>query len=360
MACLAGITSQDVKESQDPDFLRTKKAVIQRYGKDALRQSWLQACKNLEDVTAEIAAKGNSIIPVLDTETILSAGGLNDSQREEVKRVGAFVFNGTIAEDETKKLYDELKKYVADNKAFIKAWPAASPSMLILYDSPVRNTLRAHPTHLQLQRLLNDLWHDKTDRTSSDPLVYHDVVRDRGPGQPFLGLGPHIDAGSLCRWADEGCLKTYDKIFAGMVNEHDCYDLGVRQDANPELFPGFAHSSVFRSFQGWTALTPTAPREGTIMVYPNVANAVAYMLLRPFFAPPTDPSEIMDAEKWTFDETGWFPGTIKASSQKSSRSSHPHLKLEQCLVHMPKLQPGDTVWWHSDVSRFSLSCAYPD
>ncbi|KAG9252435.1 uncharacterized protein F5Z01DRAFT_690670 [Emericellopsis atlantica] len=343
-------TSEGLKENRDPDFRSTKRAVIERYGADALRQSWLQVCKDLEHVTEEISNKGNSIIPIFETEKVLASGGFTECQRQEVKRIGAFVFKGVVPERETTKLYQELKGYIADNKDAVKGWPAESPSMLILYDSPTQNTLRAHPNQLRLQRLLNGLWHDKTGQTTSDPLVYHDGVRDRAPGQPFLGLGPHIDAGSLCRWADEGYLKAYDKIFAGKVHEHDCYDLAVRHLANQELFSGVAHSSVFRSFQGWTALTATAPREGTIMVYPNVASVIAYVLLRPFFIPPPDPDDVLDAEKWTLDEeTGFFPGTTKPNSQRLSRSSHPHLKLEKCLVHMPSIQPGDSVWWHSDL-----------
>jgi hypothetical protein len=345
-------TSGGPKYTQDADFLKTKKAVIERYGRDAIRESWLQVCEDLKGVTEEISSKGSSIIPIFDTEKVLAAGGLSDEESDEAKRVGCFVFRATIPSDEANKAYENLKEYLDDNKGLIQGWPAESPSMLILYDSPTQNFLRAHPRQLGVQRILNSLWHDKTGKTSSEPLVYYDGVRDRAPDQPFLGLGPHIDAGSLCRWADDGYLQTYDRIFSGKIREHDCYDLSVRQNANQEMFPGMAHSSVFRAFQGWTALTPTAPREGTIMVYPNVSSVIAYVLLRPFFTAPENPDDIMDATKWTFDgETGWFPGTTKPDSQRLSRSSHPHLRLEGCLVHMPKIQAGDSVWWHSDVSH---------
>jgi hypothetical protein len=88
------------------------------------------------------------------------------------------------------------------------------------------------------------------------------------------------------------------------------------------------------------------------------------MLLRPFFRPPMEEgADVMDPETWTLDDkTGWFPGTFKTQSQRLSRVSHPHLKLEECLVHMPKVNPGDTVWWHCDVSseplRHSSSICY--
>ena len=345
----AEYTSEDAASVKDPEFLAIKKSIIAEYGAEALRKSWIKVCKQLEAITDEIADKGNTIIPTFETSQVLD-DGFTAVQEQEIKRIGAFVCRGTVPATETTSLYSDLKQYVADNKDSIQAWPAESPSMLVLYNSPTQNALRSHPNHLKLQRKLNELWHDSTDETSPDPLVYLDGVRDRAPGQPFLGLGPHIDAGSLCRWADPTYRKVYGSIFSGEPDNHDPYDLGVRKNADQELYKGMAHSTVIRTFQGWTALTPTAPREGTIMVYPNIKTAIAYVLLRPFFTPPQDLAYIMDSEKWTLnDSTGWFPGTTKPDSQRLSRASHPHLRLEECMVYMPQINPGDTVWWHCDV-----------
>ncbi|KAJ4177394.1 hypothetical protein NW755_013880 [Fusarium falciforme] len=345
----AEYASEDAASVKDPEFLAIKKAIIAEYGAETLRRSWIKVCKQLEAITDEIADKGNTIIPTFETSQVLD-DGFTAVQEQEIKRIGAFVCRGTVSATETTSLYSDLKQYVADNKDSIQAWPAESPSMLILYNSPTQNALRSHPNHLKLQRKLNELWHDSTNETSPDPLVYLDGVRDRAPGQPFLGLGPHIDAGSLCRWADPTYRKVYDSIFSGEPDNHDPYDLGVRKNADQELYKGMAHSTVIRTFQGWTALTPTAPREGTIMVYPNIKTTIAYVLLRPFFTPPQDLAYIMDAEKWTLnDSTGWFPGTAKPDSQRLSRASHPHLRLEECMVYMPQINPGDTVWWHCDI-----------
>ncbi|KAG4263122.1 hypothetical protein FPRO03_10485 [Fusarium proliferatum] len=343
-------TSENAASSKDPEFLEVKKAIISEYGAEALQQSWIKVCKELERITDEIIEKGNTIIPVFDTQQIIEDGFLPE-QEAKIKRIGSFVCRNTVPHEKATTLYSDLKTYVADNKDSIQAWPKESPSMLVLYNSPTQNTLRSHPDHLKLQRKLNELWKYSAEDTSPDALVYLDGIRDRAPGQPFLGLGPHIDAGSLCRWADPTYRKVYDKIFSGRPEDHDAYDLDARKNANQELYKGPAHSTVLRTFQGWTALTPTAPREGTIMIYPNVKTVIAYLLLRPFFNPPADLNHIMDAEKWTFDDlTGWFPGTMKPESQRLSRSSHPHLRLEECLVHMPEVRPGDTVWWHCDVS----------
>ncbi|KAF4961214.1 hypothetical protein FGADI_451 [Fusarium gaditjirri] len=347
-------TSEGVASSKDPEFLEVKKAIIGEYGAGALQQSWIKVCKELECITDEIIEKGNSVIPVFDTLQVIDHG-FSAEQQSEIKRIGSFICRNTVPKEEAATLYSDLKTYVADNKESIQAWPKDSPSMLVLYNSPIQNTLRSHPNHLKLQRKLNELWKYSTQDTSPDPLVYLDGIRDRAPGQPFLGLGPHIDAGSLCRWADPAYRRVYDEIFSGRPECHDAYDLDVRKNTNQELFKGPAHSTVLRTFQGWTALTPTAPREGTIMIYPNVKTLIAYLLLRPFFSPPKNPNDIMDAEKWTFDDsTGWFPGTMKPESQRLSRSSHPHLRLEECLIHMPEVRPGDTVWWHCDVSESIL------
>ena len=32
-----------------------------------------------------------------------------------------------------------------------------------------------------------------------------------------------------------------------------------------------------------------------------------------------------------------------------SHESHPHLRLDECVVSVPKVNPGDTVFWHCDV-----------
>ncbi|KAJ4256144.1 hypothetical protein NW762_009220 [Fusarium torreyae] len=342
-------TIADAASSKDPEFLAIKKVIIAEYGADCLRTSWIKVCKELESITDEIIEKGNKTIPIFDTAQVLD-NGFSSTQQNEIKRIGAFVCRNTIPRDEATGLYTKLKKFVADNKESIQAWPKESPSMLVLYNSPTQNALRSHPNHLKLQRKLNELWSYSTEDTSPEPLVYLDGIRDRAPGQPFLGLGPHIDAGSLCRWGDPTYRRVYDNIFSGRPEDHDAYNLTARRDANQELYKGSAHSTVLRTFQGWTALTPTAPKEGTIMVYPNLKSVIAYLLLRPFFNPPQDPNDIMDAERWTLDEsTGWFPGTTKPDSQRLSRSSHPHLKLEECLVHIPEVQPGDTVWWHCDL-----------
>lgn len=221
--------------------------------------------------------------------------------------------------------------------------------MLNLYFSPTQIAARSHPNQIKVARELNSWWHDASKTSSPDPLSYADAVRIRPPGQPFYGLGPHIDAGSLSRWADPTYRICYAPVWEGHPEDLDLYDIGLRKDAQQAMFEGSAHSRVLRAFQGWTALTSAGAGEGSLLLYPAVKWAIAYVLLRPFFSEPAN-GDIMDASQWTLDlKTPWFPGTFRDDSQLLSPTSHPHLRMKECLVHIPKMNPGDTVWWHADM-----------
>ena len=228
-----------------------------------------------------------------------------------------------------------------------------SPCILRLYWSRAQVESRTHPRAMALHESLNKLWHDREDedKAFAAPLSYADAARIRPPGKPFTSLGPHIDAGSLCRWADPTYRKVYDAIWSGNPEKYDPLDLTLRKKANTSLFPGGAHSSVLRLWQGWTALTKAGAHEGSLMLYPDVRTAIAYVLLRPFFQPPADKADIMDAEKWTFDvEDPWFPGVWRDESQELRPGAFPHLQMHNGLVNIPTMYPGDTIWWHCDVS----------
>lgn len=341
----------------DVDYALAKRQIIQEYGKDALQKSWLKVCAELGKIADELARGDTQPIPIFTMDDIES-NRLSPQQIVEMKRAGCFVVRNVVDTEETKTLFQQLKEYTTRNKGRFNAWPAESPSMYNLYNTPTQNSLRTNPRLIRLMRWINELWHwsPRNAQVSAEPLMYADGVRIRPAGSPFLGLGPHIDAGSLCRWVDPSYRAVYQAVFSGRPEDHDAYDLEIRQDAEQALFPGIAHSSVFRAFQGWTALTKTAPREGTILLYPNVSTVIAYVLLRPFFKAPKDRSLIMDPEAWEFDPEGtFFPGTFKPESQYLGDSSHPHLRLREGLLHVPELQPGDTVWWHTDVSQAGLS-----
>ena len=63
---------------------------------------------------------------------------------------------------------------------------------------------------------------------------------------------------------------------------------------------------MFRTYQGWLALSETAPNEGTLQVFPNVMLSNAYMILRPFFALKEGANpDSFDPNDWKFGMRLW-------------------------------------------------------
>ena len=133
-------------------------------------------------------------------------------------------------------------------------------------------------------------------------------------------------------------------------------------------------ATVFRTYQGWLALSETAPTEGTLQVFPNVIMSNAYMILRPFVSPKEGASpESYDPNDWQFGTkkilSSWlgvrltypclvildisnpdFPGIYSWQGAfvgpRPNTKTHPHLKLDETMVSVPKVYPGDMVFWH--------------
>ncbi len=100
----------------------------------------------------------------------------------------------------------------------------------------------------------------------------------------------------------------------------------------------------------------TAPTQGTLKVFPDVLLSNAYLILRPFFRPlvATDSPDILDAKNWTFDISyAEFPGIIATNGgwhgPRPTPEMHPHLRLDDTMTSVPKVNPGDTVFWHCDM-----------
>lgn len=70
--------------------------------------------------------------------------------------------------------------------------PKETPFMFNIYHSPVQQAARSHPNSLAIQRAINELWHDESGETSSEPLSYADGFRIRPANTEFTGLPPHI------------------------------------------------------------------------------------------------------------------------------------------------------------------------
>lgn len=103
--------------------------------------------------------------------------------------------------------------------------------------------------------------------------------------------------------------------------------------------------SIFRAWQGWTAMSSTGPGEGTLRVLPMLSLASAYILLRPFFRPRDAASSSLKFDDWVPDlDSPAFPGSSIGKTQELNERTHPHLQLARTMVSVPRVEPGDQVY----------------
>ena len=206
------------------------------------------------------------------------------------------------------------------------------------------------------------LWHSSRPDTPislSQPLSYADRLRIRQPGDATFALGPHVDGGSVERWERNGygVDGIYDHIFEGEWERYDPWDAAPRVAVVSDLYNGAGACSMFRMFQGWLSMSVCGPEQGTLLVYPALKMATAYMLLRPFFRPirkaeETNSERFLAEENWAFtggeETTSELHGATPGHAQELNDALHPHLELLRTMVHMPEVRPGDFVIWHCD------------
>ena len=107
-------------------------------------------------------------------------------------------------------------------------------------------------------------------------------------------------------------------------------------------------------------MSNTSAGEGTLMVNPLLRKATAYFLLRPFFRPRKGPIDAgpnyLESNNWAWEDetTSILQGAVPSNCQELNEVLHPHLQLENTMIHVPKIMPGDYVAWHCD-SKQSLT-----
>ncbi|KAG8212919.1 hypothetical protein J3R82DRAFT_11274 [Butyriboletus roseoflavus] len=225
---------------------------------------------------------------------------------------------------------------------------------------------RAHPNVLKASAWLSSLYHVKSGKKLdgvdlSVPLTYADRFRIRHPGIHWSYFPPHVDSGAIERWEDEAFRRCFEDILTGNWRQHDPYELEHRLDARSSLYGRPGQASVFRTFQGWLAMSETAPTEGTLRVFPDVRLSNAYTILRPFFRPTVraDSPNIFNPKNWNLNflikisqlqtslgSSVWVLGTLVLNRHPCSTHI---LRLEETMTSVPKVSPGDMVFWHCDV-----------
>lgn len=323
---------------------QTKRQMRDRHDVKAAFASVRDAMRAEVETLNNEAAQGKSVIPEIEFSDI-AAGTVTDAQRAALRRRGAAVIRGVFPRAQAEEWNDELGAYIDDNdyvtKSVAKAGldkyfsqlDAARPQIFGLYWSRPQIMARQAKTMATTKRFLNHLWDVRGPMGDEfDPdhdISYADRTRRRVPGDKTLGLSPHMDAGSYERWLDPAFQKVYEPVFLGDWREYDPWKATFRAQSREYDSPAVA--SIFRSFQGWTALTAQGPTDGTLQLVP-IASGIAYMLLRALQDDVPEDS-LCGAE----------PGRALGASPEW------HSDLLDGLISIPQVEPGDTVWWHPDI-----------
>ena len=270
---------------------------------------------NLRDLISEVKKKGCVVIRDVFDDDLITQMNMDLEQ---------YIEENNYYEDQKKKA--DIDKYFSDLKS-------GKPQIFGLYWSKPQVNIRQSIELDVVKKWLNQLWTYKQNNESIfDPnheLVYADRVRRREPGDSTLGLSPHCDAGSVERWIDKGYQAVYEKIFADNFKEYDPFDAANRNKTKEIESPAVSH--VFRTFQGWVALTEQGPGDGTLQLIP-IAKSMAYILTRALL-----------------DDVDEKDLCSSMPARALSVNSKYHSLLLRGLVSIPKMNPGDTVWWHPDV-----------
>jgi hypothetical protein len=283
---------------------------------------------------------GRSVVPELAYADIRD-GRVSDETRAAIRRTGCAVVRGVYPESVANDWFAELGAYLDENRyeereiekrsldQYFSALKAGRPQIFNVYWSKPQVNARQGESLAETRAFLDRLW--KYDGAFDPDLqcTYADRVRRRQPGDKTLGLSPHMDAGTVERWIDPGYQRVYERVFAGDWRGYDPFD-GTHRLETQEI-PSPAVASVFRTYQGWTALTRQGPNDGTLRLIP-IAEGISYVLLR----------ALQDDVPET-DLCGAAPGR--------ALGVHPewHGDLLAALVSIPEVMPGDTVWWHTDI-----------
>jgi hypothetical protein len=207
------------------------------------------------------------------------------------------------------------------------------PEIYPIYWSPAQMQARQSDRMARVQAFLNRQWTYESSGTRwFDPdrdSLYPDRIRRRPPGTDSAGLGTHLDPGTLDLWMTRASQQAFRHLFDGSVEQYDPWDAACRTDG-PQ-YPGTTMCSVFRTFQGWTALSDMDHDQGVLHTVP-IPGAMAYLLLRPLLA------DVPEDDMCGVTVSQVFPA-----------SSTWHPLLMRALAGIPDVRAGDSVWWHCDM-----------
>jgi len=292
----------------------------------------------------EIAAakeRGEQVWPVIDYADI-AAGTVPADSLAKLRRRGCLVVRAHFDRDQAVQWDRDIVDYVESNRFFENyrgpgddffGSVGSRPEIYPIYWSPAQMQARQSDRMAKVQAFLNSQWkHESGGVRWFDPnrdSLYPDRIRRRPEGANSNGLGTHLDPGTLDLWMTEAYQRAFRHLFDGTVEQYDPWDAAHRT-AGPQ-YPGSTMCSVFRTFQGWTALSDMDHDQGVLHTVP-IPEAMAYLMLRPLL------SDVAEDDMCGTTVNQVFPAIEKW-----------HPLLMRALVGIPDVQAGDSVWWHCDM-----------
>jgi hypothetical protein len=293
------------------------------------------------DDIAAAKADGRTVWPVISYADI-AAGTVPEEQLALLKKRGCLVVRGHFERDQALGWDRQIVDYVEGNHFFENyrgpgddffGSVGSKPEIYPIYWSAAQMEARQSVRMADVQSFLNSQWkYDSEGQTWFDPdrdSLYPDRIRRRPEGADSAGLGTHLDPGTLDLWMTAAYQKAFRHLFDGSVEQYDPWDAAYRT-AGPQ-YPGSTMCSVFRTFQGWTALSDMDHAQGVLHTVP-IPEAMAYLMLRPLL------DDVPDDDMCGVTVNQVFPAGNKW-----------HPDLIAALTGIPDVKAGDSVWWHCDM-----------
>ncbi|KAF5393590.1 hypothetical protein D9757_000008 [Collybiopsis confluens] len=306
-------------------------------------RAWAEITEELGKLAEMVSTKGPDVTPVLYIPQVNFSGlsSLSPEKVEEIRQIGTVVIRDVIDDGEAQAWKNSLNEFVTVNPN-VEGFPEDDKQFFQLYWTKPQVQARSHPNLLEASSWLNKLYRTSSENPLegvdlSTPLTYADRFRIRHPGiqwdaHPLMST---VRGGAIERWEDPNFRTCFEHILTGEWRKHDPYALDSRLNARSSMYQRPNQASVFRTFQGWVSMSETAPTQGTLKVFPNVllSNASNGLLI-----------DISSSD---------FPGIIPRdggfTGPRPTPALHPHMMLDKTMISVPKVMPGDTVFWHCDV-----------
>ena len=310
-------------------------ALLDRHGltRDRVAELYEHAADRMRSEVAAVVdeAASGSAIPEVSFDDV-AGDRVDPALVDAVHRRGCVVVRGTFDAELAETWDRSIAEYLSENRfeeCYLERYPDDTRTRIWgVYWSPAQIAARQHPHMATTRGFLNSMWcHDSLGQTWFDPerdIGYPDRLRRRAPGVPANGLPPHSDAVSSGGWRLAENESVFRDVLAGDFDRYDPWDAAHRTTSDSA---STAPASVFRTFQGWTALTEMRPEDGVLHLLP-IPSAAAYMLVRGIA-----------------DELGLVSGEPEPAPRRFRADE----VLAPGLVPIPAVRPGDTVWWHGDI-----------